>query len=54
MYSSQSNIGQIQPQCQQVQIHMPMPQHQQNYNYSVNSDGSTFASFQNVKVYVYG
>ena len=26
-------------------LKMPMSQHQPNYNYSVNSDGSTFASF---------
>ena len=45
--NSQPNVGQTQPQ--QCQVPMPMPQHQQNYNYTVNSDGSTFASFQNVK-----
>ena len=47
--NSQCNVGQTQPQPQQVQAPMPMPQHQQNYNYTVNSDGSTFASFKNVK-----
>ena len=51
MYSSvvnsQPNVDQIQPQPQpqQVQVPMPMPQHQLNNNYTVNSDGSTFASF---------
>ena len=45
MCGSQPNVGLTQPQPQQVQVPMPMPQHQQNYNYSVNSDGSTFASF---------
>ena len=49
VYSSvvnlQPNKHQTQPQSQQVQISMPMPQHQQNYNDTVNSDGSTFASF---------
>ena len=43
MYGSQPNVGLTQPQPQQVP--MPMSHHQQNYNYSVNSDGSTFASF---------
>ena len=43
MYGSQPNVGPTQPQPQQVP--MPMSHHQQNYNYSVNSDGSTFASF---------
>ena len=43
MYSSQPNEGPTQPQSQQVP--MPMSHHQQNYNCSVNSDGSTFASF---------
>ena len=41
----QPNVAQIQPQPQHIQVPMPMPQHQQNYNYTVNSDGSTFASF---------
>ena len=49
MYCSVVNLqpykGQTQPQSQQVQVLMPMPQYQQNYNYTVNSDGSTFASF---------
>ena len=49
MYGSvvnlQPSVGQTQPQPQQVQVLMPMPKHQQNYNYTVNSDGSTFASF---------
>ena len=41
MYGSQPNVGLTQPQ----QVPMPMSQHQPKYNYSVNSDGSTFASF---------
>ena len=43
--NSNPNVGQTQSQPQQVQVPMPMPQHQQIYNYTVNSDGSTFASF---------
>ena len=43
MYGSQLNVGLTQPQPQQFP--MPMSQHQPNYNYSVNSEGSTFASF---------
>ena len=50
MYGSQPNVGLAQPQLQQVL--MPMSHHQQNYNYGVNSDGSTFASIYNVKVYI--
>ena len=49
MYGSQPNVALTQPQPQQVQIPMSIPQHQQNYNYSVNSDGSTFASFLKCK-----
>ena len=45
IYGSQPNVGQTQPQVQQVQNIIPMPQQQQTYNYHVNSDGSTFASF---------
>ena len=41
MYGSQLNVGLTQPQ----QVPMPVSHHQQNYNNSVNSDGSTFASF---------
>ena len=51
MYGSQPNVGLTQTQPQQVA--MPRSHHQQNYNYSVGDDGSTFASFQNVKVYVH-
>ena len=43
MYGSQPIDGLTQPHPQQVP--MPMSHHQQNDNYSVNSDGSTFASF---------
>ena len=43
LYGSQPNVGLTQFQPQQVP--MPMPHQQQSYNYSVNSDGSTFASF---------
>ena len=43
MYGSQPNVGLTQFQPQQVP--MPMSHQQQSYNYSVNSDGSTFASF---------
>ena len=43
MYGSQPNVGHTQPQ--QVQIPMPMPQQQHSDHYSVNSDGSTFATF---------
>ena len=47
MYGSVVNLqpSVFQTQPQQVQVPMPMPHHQQNYNYTVNSDGSTFASF---------
>ena len=41
----QPSEGQTHPQPQQVQVPMPIPQHQQNYNYTVNTDGSTVASF---------
>ena len=41
--NSQHNLAQTQPQ--QVQVPMLMSQHQLNYNCTVNSDGSTFASF---------
>ena len=49
MYGSQPNEGLTQPQ----QVPMPMSHHQQNYNYSANSDGSTFASFLFMKVYIH-
>ena len=49
MYGSQPNVGLTQPQ----KVPIPMSHHQQSYNYCVNSDGSTFASFQNVKVYIH-
>ena len=45
MYGSQPYVGLTQPQPQPQQVPMPMSHNQQNNNYSVNSDGSTFASF---------
>ena len=42
MYGLQPNVGLTQSQ---PQVPMPVSHHQQSYNYSVNSDGSTFASF---------